>query len=136
MIDHVYTVFITNKLKETIIFYERYLKFTKVFESTFFVLLQSPGEHGFYVGFMDETHPTSPPTPKAYNGNGSFLTIQVSDSKAFYEEVKRLGGKLAYELNEEPWGQRRFALVDPNNLWIDVVEQIEPKEGFWDKYIK
>src|SRR5688572_23023260 len=72
-IDHVYTVFITKKLDETVAFYERYFGFTKLFESTFFVLLQTDGKQKFNIAFMDEEHPTSPPSPRAFNGNGSFL---------------------------------------------------------------
>jgi hypothetical protein len=31
--------------------------------------------------------------------------------------------------------QRRFGLFDPAGVWIDVVEQIEPAPGWWDKYL-
>src|SRR5688572_18548046 len=68
-IDQIYTVFITKKLKETVIFYETYFGFSKVFESTFFVLLQTGGEQKFSIAFMDEEHPTAPPTPKAFQGS-------------------------------------------------------------------
>jgi uncharacterized glyoxalase superfamily protein PhnB len=135
-IDQVYTVFITKKLNETVSFYERNFGFTKLFESTFFVLLQTTGEQKFTIAFMDEEHPTAPPTPKAFNGNGSFLTLEVADAKSVYEDLKSRGLSIAYALKEEPWGQKRFAVIDPNNLWVDVVEQTQPTEGFWDKYMK
>lgn len=135
-IDHVYTVFITTRLEETVNFYEKYFGFTKLFESTFFVLLQSGGEQKFNIAFMDEEHPTAPPTPKAFNGNGSFLTIEVSDAQAVFDEIKKRGLTIAYELKDEPWGQRRFAVLDPNKLWVDVVQQTQPLEGYWDKYLK
>jgi len=135
-IDHVYTVFVTKKLDQTVRFYEQQFGFTKLFESTFFVLLQTPGEQKFNVAFMDEEHPTAPPTPKVFNGNGSFLTLEVADAKGIYEDLKQRGLPIAYELKDEPWGQKRFAVLDPNNLWVDVVQQIQPVEGFWDKYLK
>ena len=135
-IDHVYTVFITKKLTETVHFYERYFGFTKLFESTFFVLLQTTGEQKFSIAFMDEEHPTAPPTPKAFNGSGSFLTLEVSNAQTLYEDLKKRGLPVAYELKEETWGQTRFAVLDPNNIWIDVVQQIQPAEGFWEKYLK
>jgi uncharacterized glyoxalase superfamily protein PhnB len=135
-IDHVYTVFVTNKLNETVQFYERHFGFTKLFESTFFVLLQTSGEQKFNIAFMDEEHPTAPPNPKAFNGNGGFLTLEVGDAKAVYEDLRKRGLPIAYELKDEAWGQRRFAVIDPNNLWVDVVQQTQPAEGFWDKYLK
>ena len=39
-----------------------------------------------------------------------------------------------YPLTDEPWGQRRFGLVDPNGMYVDVVEQTEPQPGFWERY--
>src|SRR5688572_14629492 len=110
-IDHVYTVFVTKKLDQTVRFYEEHFGFTKLFESTFFVLLQTPGEQKFNIAFMDEEHPTAPPNPKAFNGNGGFLTLEVGDAKAVYEDLKKRGLPIAYELKDEAWGQRRFAVV-------------------------
>jgi catechol 2,3-dioxygenase-like lactoylglutathione lyase family enzyme len=135
-INQIYTVFITNKLDHTVKFYEHYFGFTKVFESTFFVLLQTTGDQKFSIAFMDENHPTAPPTPPRYNGSGSFLTLEVSDARAVFDEMSKRRLKISYQLTEEPWGQRRFGVVDPNGLWIDVVEQIQPHTGYWEKYIK
>ena len=38
-------------------------------------------------------------------------------------------------LRDEPFGQRRFGLFDPAGVWLDVVEQIEPAAGWWDRYL-
>ncbi len=135
-INQIYPVFITDKLEETVKFYEQYFGFTRLFESTFFVLLQTAGEEKICVAFMDEGHPTTPPTPPRFNGSGSFLTLEVSDAKAEFDKLKKKGLSIYYELKDEAWGQKRFGVLDPNQIYIDVVEQIEPKEGFWDKYIK
>src|SRR5688572_20526113 len=128
-IDQLYPVFITKKLDESVRVYEQYFGFTKLFESTFFVLLQSNGEQKFNFALMDEDHPTAPPTPKAFNGSGSFLTLEVSDAKALFEDLKKRGLEITYPLKDEPWGQRRFGVLDPNGLWIDVVQQTQPTEG-------
>ena len=134
-IDQIYTVFITNKLDESVKFYESYFGFTKLFESAFFVLLQSQGNQQ-YLAFMDEQHPTAPPTPARFNGSGSFLTLEVSDAAKLFSEIKKQGLKIDHELKDEAWGQRRFGIVDPNGLWVDVVQQIEPQEDFWPRYLK
>lgn len=31
---------------------------------------------------------------------------------------------------------RGFGLVDPNGMWVDVVQQIEPQPGFWEPYTR
>jgi uncharacterized glyoxalase superfamily protein PhnB len=43
---------------------------------------------------------------------------------------------VAYPLQNEPWGQRRFGVRDPASMWVDVVEQREPALGYWDKYMR
>ena len=40
-----------------------------------------------------------------------------------------------YDLADEPWGQRRFTLTDPSGVIVDVVEQTQPAEGWWDRYM-
>lgn len=134
-IDHIYTVFITARLKETVEFYEQYFGLSKVFESTFFVLIQTTGEQKFSLAFMDETHPTAPPSPERFNGTGAFLTLEVSNAKNLFDEMKTRGHAITYDLKDEDWGQRRFGILDPNGLWIDVVEQVAPKDGYWDPFI-
>jgi uncharacterized glyoxalase superfamily protein PhnB len=64
-----------------------------------------------------------------------FITIQVVDAAAEFERLARAGVSIAYPLRDEPWGQRRFALYDPSGTWLDVVEQIDPAPGFWDKFL-
>ena len=44
------------------------------------------------------------------------------------------GLKPDYPLKVEPFGQRRFGLFDPAGVWVDVVEQIEPQAGYWERY--
>jgi len=43
---------------------------------------------------------------------------------------------IAYPLRDEPWGQRRFGLLDPAGTWFDVVQHIESLPGFWAPYIR
>lgn len=40
-----------------------------------------------------------------------------------------------YPLKHEAFGQLRFGFTDPGGLWVDIVEQVEPAEGFWDRYM-
>ncbi len=79
---------------------------------------------------MRVEHPSSPPEPAAYGGDGMFLTLQVEDAGAEHERLRSAGLELALGLTDEPWGQRRFAVLDPAGMWVDVVEQIEPAVGW------
>ncbi|MBC8174011.1 MAG: glyoxalase, partial [Chitinophagales bacterium] len=69
------------------------------------------------------------------NGEGVFLTLQAENVASEYARLKNAGLDIYYHLKDEAWGQRRFGVVDPNGMYVDIVEQIEPQEGFWDKYL-
>ena len=58
----------------------------------------------------------------------------MEDAKAVYEKLRVKNAPISYGLKKEEWGQLRFGLIDPNGLYIDIVEQIEPAAGYWEKY--
>jgi uncharacterized glyoxalase superfamily protein PhnB len=84
---------------------------------------------------MTPDHPSAPPGPESFGGKGMCFELQVDDAAAAFEKVTASGLQVEYPLTDEPFGQRRFGFHDPSGLWIDIVEQIEPQAGFWDKYM-
>jgi catechol 2,3-dioxygenase-like lactoylglutathione lyase family enzyme len=133
--DDVYPVFVTKNLNASKEFYVTWFNFQVAFESGFFILLIAQGEKSFTIAFLDEEHPSSPPSSPAMNAQaGVFLTLQVANARADYERLLKSDIKINYPITDEPWGQRRFGIIDPNGMYVDVVEQITPQEGFWDKY--
>lgn len=133
--EDVYSIYITKKLAESRDFYVRWFDFEIVFEASWCVYMQSKGERKFTFALIDENHPSSPPTYRSFNGRGSFLTLQVKDASSIYDRLKINNAPISYHLTKEDWGQIRFGLIDPNGLYIDIVQQVEPVKGFWDKYI-
>ena len=55
---------------------------------------------------------------------------------ALKERLLAMGVQPDLPLRDEPWGQRRFGLVDPAGVWLDFVEQIEPEVSWWDRFLK
>lgn len=131
-----YTIIVTPKVRECRDFYVRWLSAAIVFEASWFVLLAISGEPQRTLAFMAPDHPSSPPGPETFTGTGVFLTFQVADADLEYRRLTAAGASFAYPVRTEPWGQRRFALVDPSGTWLDVVQQIDPSPGFWDPYLK
>lgn len=128
-----YPIIVTPKLADCRDFWMR-LKFTVVFEASWFVLLQAE-DGSATLAFMHPDHPSSPPGPEVFSGKGMCLELQVEDATAAYEEATAADVPVSYPLTEEPFGQLRFGFHDPSGLWIDVVEQVESAEGFWDRYM-
>lgn len=131
-----YPILITADLKTSKDFYQKWLDFDVAFEATWFVYMKSKGTPSFTFALIDETHPSSPPSYGSFNGRGAFLTLQVDNAQQVYDRLKQMNAPISYPLTKEDWGQLRFGLTDPNGLYIDIVEQIEPATGYWDQYIK
>ena len=49
------------------------------------------------------------------------ISIEVDDVDTVYLRAKDLGHRIEYELTDEPWGVRRFYLLDPTGKLINVV---------------
>lgn len=112
---------ITPKLRETKEFYQRVLNFGVAFENEFYLLLHTP-DHQAEISFLLPDHPTQMPLfQPTFPGKGVYLTIEVENVDEEYERLKSLKISIEVELRSEPWGDRHFAIVDPNGVGIDIV---------------
>ena len=48
------------------------------------------------------------------------LTVEVADVDAVYAAAVARGLKIVHPLTDEPWGVRRFFVVEPNGLVVNV----------------
>lgn len=118
---------VTEKLAETKTFYTEILGFGIVFENDFYLLLSTP-DGTPAISFLLPNHPTQQPFfHKAFISEGMFLTIEVEDVDKLYNEVKSTGTKIQIDLRDEPWGDRHFAIQDPNGIGIDMVKYTDPE---------
>jgi uncharacterized glyoxalase superfamily protein PhnB len=49
------------------------------------------------------------------------LSIEVDDVDAVHARAITLGIEIAYPLTDEPWGVRRFYLIDPAGKLINIL---------------
>lgn len=130
-----YPLVTTAHLRACRDFYMRHFGFGVVFEASWFVLLSAAaGEGAVSLAFMTPDHPSRPPGPEVFSGQGLLLTLQTEDAAGEAARLQAAGVVLAYPLKREPWGQLRFQVRDPSGLVLDIVEQVEPDAGFWDRY--
>ena len=113
---------VTNKLAETKTFYTTILGFGVTFENEFYLLLHTPNKDA-EISFLLPNHPSQQPLfQKPFNGQGMYLTIEVDDVDKIYNELKAKGVDIKIEIRNEPWGDRHFAIQDPNGIGIDIVK--------------
>ncbi|UMY64531.1 MULTISPECIES: VOC family protein [unclassified Flavobacterium] len=119
---------ITERLAETKQFYTHYLGFGVTFENEFYLLLHTP-QHEAEISFLLPNHPSQQPLfQRPFTGQGVYLTIEVPDVDALYAELISKKLPIAIELRDEPWGDRHFAVTDPNGIGIDFVRYSEPSK--------
>lgn len=119
---------ITNKFSETKKFYSEILDFGVTFENEFYLLMHTPN-HQAELSFLKPNHPTQKTIfQPAFEGKGVYLTIEVQDVDKVYEKMKNKGVKIEIEIRDEIWGDRHFAILDPNGVGIDIVTYSNPNQ--------
>ncbi|TCI91154.1 VOC family protein [Tenacibaculum sp. M341] len=119
---------ITKKLQETKKFYTEVLDFGVSFENEFYVLLHTPNESA-EISFLQPNHPSQKPIFQTeFNGKGVYLTIEVENVDEVYKTLKEKGIHMEIEIRDEVWGDRHFAIKDPNGIGIDIVTYTKPEE--------
>ncbi|MNE40744.1 Glyoxalase-like domain protein [compost metagenome] len=112
---------VTAKLAESKAFYTGILGFGVTFENEFYLLLHTPNK-GAEISFLLPGHASQQSLfHKPFQGQGMYLTIEVGDVDKVYKELKEKGVDIKIDLRNEPWGDRHFAIQDPNGVGIDIV---------------
>jgi catechol 2,3-dioxygenase-like lactoylglutathione lyase family enzyme len=112
---------VTEKLAETKAFYTGILGFGVTFENEFYLLLHTPN-HEAEISFLLPDHPSQQPLFHApFRNQGVYLTIEVEDADHIYRELRSKGVEIKVDIRDEPWGDRHFAIQDPNGVGIDIV---------------
>ncbi len=121
-----YSGIITHKLHESKEFYTKNFGFKVAFENEWFILLYL-GE--FQLGFMQPDHPSQTRIFQTeFGGKGVWFAFEVDDVDGEYRRLKALNIPITLELRDEPWGDRHFAMTDPNGIGVDVVKYTPPSQ--------
>jgi uncharacterized glyoxalase superfamily protein PhnB len=129
-----YPLFTVSQLRQSAAFFQRCFGLRPLFEASWVVMLARQDSETIALGLMASDHPSRPPGPEVFGGLGAIFTVQVDDAAALHARLASEGEAIHHPLADCAWGQRRFMLRDPSGILVDVVEQIEPVAGFWERY--
>ena len=111
---------VTPMVQESKAFYVRLFGCEVVYDSDWFVLLQLGGsELGFMLPDLETQATLFRP---AFQGKGLWIAVDVEDVDQQYHRLKTMGVPIEVELRDEAWGDRHFAIRDPNGIGIDIVQ--------------
>jgi len=128
-----FPVFIIKSLSAAKEFYSENFGFSVAFESEWYLHLVS--DSGIQAGFMLPEQPTQPKIfHSSYSGSGVIFSVEVNDADLAYSEAKEKGLDVVLDIRSEEWGQRHFSVKDPNGIYLDIVQAIEPTEEYQEGY--
>ncbi|WP_136617965.1 MULTISPECIES: VOC family protein [Mesorhizobium] len=128
-----YPVLMTSDVAGTAAFYVKHFGFQPLFESDWYVHLQSVDNKRVNLGIVQGDHETIPEEGRGRT-SGLLINFEVRDPDAVYEQVVAAGLPILRSLRDEPFGQRHFITKDPNGVLIDVIKPILPSEEFLAQY--
>ena len=128
-----YPVIMTDDVQGTARFYRDHFRFKAVFDSDWYVHLQSTEDEAVNLAILDGQHETIPAVGRG-RATGLLLNFEVEDVDAVYEEAKEVGLEILLSLRDEEFGQRHFITQDPNGVLIDVIKPIPPSAAFLEQF--
>jgi uncharacterized glyoxalase superfamily protein PhnB len=128
-----YPVLMTDDVAATAAFYKKHFRFQALFDSGWYVHLQSVEDKSVNLGIVAGDHETIPAAGRG-KASGLLINFEVRDPDVVYERVKAAGVPILLGLRDEPWGQRHFITQDPNGVLIDVIKPIPPSAEFAAQY--
>ncbi|RVB78972.1 MULTISPECIES: VOC family protein [unclassified Mesorhizobium] len=130
-----YPVLMTGDVAGTKAFYIKHFSFKPLFESDWYVHLQSAEDRRVNLGIVQGDHETIPEEGRGRT-SGLLINFEVKNPDAVYERIIAAGLPILRTLRDEPFGQRHFITKDPNGVLIDVIKPIPPSAEFLEQFVE
>ena len=124
-----YPVIMTDDVAATAAFYCTHFRFQPLFESDWYVHLQSTEDEYVTLAVLDGQHETIPASARG-KVSGLLLNFEVEDVDAIYDTLRAQGLPILKDICDEDFGQRHFITADPNGVLIDIIKPIPPSADF------
>jgi catechol 2,3-dioxygenase-like lactoylglutathione lyase family enzyme len=102
----------SDRFDECRTFYVELLGFEVAMDMGWIMTFVSPTNPSAQISVL-RSDATAPVVPQ--------LTVEVADVDAVHAEAVRRGLEIVYPLTDESWGVRRFFVVDPNRVVLNVM---------------
>lgn len=117
--------FTTDRVEETRDFYVKHLGARVNFDCGWYVDLEF-GDGQNTLQFMSPKHESH----ELSSGAGLIYNFCVEDVDSVYKELTTAGLEVVVPLEDHPWGDRGFAVKDPNGISIYIYTETEPDDEF------
>ncbi|ACF14236.1 Glyoxalase/bleomycin resistance protein/dioxygenase [Chloroherpeton thalassium ATCC 35110] len=124
-IQSVSAAFTTEKVQETKAFYIKHLGAKLTFDCGWYINLEF-GEKSRSLQFMS---PKAEPQKPSVS-DGLMYSFAVPNVDEVYENMTGAGLIPTMPLEDHPWGDRGFAVQDPNGIMLYFYTEAEPSDEF------
>jgi len=124
------TCFITKNVDACRSFYELYLSAKAVFDCGWYINLRIGGD-GPSIQFMQPQDGM-----QEFSGKGIALNFKVDDVDTEHARLVAAGLQVAKPLEDHPWGDRGFSIIDPIGNSLYIYSDREPIDEFKQYYKK
>jgi len=121
--------FTTDKVAQTRDFYVKHFDARVTFDCGWYVNLEFSNEAST-LQFMSPQQPEH----QLSSAGGLIYNFAVEDVDAEYERLAKEGLVVVVPLEDHPWGDRGFAVQDPNGISLYLYSEREPVEEFKQYY--
>lgn len=93
-----------------------------------FLGMQMEMDMGWIATFVSPTNPTAQLTVLRDDGSTVVhpdVSVEVDDVNELHSKAIASDYQIVYPLTDEPWGVRRFFVVDPNGLVLNIMSHVE-----------
>ena len=117
--------FTTNMVEESKDFYVKYFDAKVIFDCGWYVNLEF-GNKSSTLQFMSPQQPEH----QLSSGAGLIYNFSVDDVDKEHKKLTEAGLSVVVPLEDHPWGDRGFAIQDPNDISLYIYSEREPSEEF------
>ncbi|ADU66293.1 Glyoxalase/bleomycin resistance protein/dioxygenase [Desulfurispirillum indicum S5] len=120
---------VTNHLPQTRLFYEAHFGAYSVFDCAWYVVLRFKSSSGQEICLIE------PQSGMNVFAGGAFLNLQVKDVDQLHARLSAAGLSPVVPLEDHPWGDRGFGVLDPAGLIVYCYQSIAPAAEFQKYFI-
>lgn len=128
-----YPVLMVEDVRATADFWTRHFSFRPLFETDWYVHLQSSNDPRVNLAVLRGDHETIPSAGRG-RASGMLINFEVEDVDAVHARLVAEGLPILLPLRDEDFGQRHFITQDPNGVLIDVITPIAPSDDYAAHY--
>jgi uncharacterized glyoxalase superfamily protein PhnB len=122
------TCFVANEVDACRQFYQRHFSAKAIFDCGWYVNLRIGG-NGPSIQFMQPQKDMP-----AFSGAGVMLNFKVDDVDSEHTRLVEAGLQVVMPLEDHPWGDRGFSVIDPIGNSVYIYSDREPSSEFKQYY--